>query len=346
MRKMTKKAVAALTVTGLLAGMLGGCGLFQSRPVPGNENPSSAVISEVPSEPGSKTGEHKVTAQDLYDFLDGKTEAKVVCDAYYLEEGVSYNYVDMKSAFQNFFNANWEGSDRELQEIHYAFTDCGNDGVMDFALEFVCGTYEEDAEGNPGVQMAEATIYILRYAEQGLEIVDSKVTGYRDWYDLNKYGVFCESGSGGANLHVDGYYAVTAEGKPVTLYVTEHTYGLTEAKIPGVKLPDGTDGYSDFGGEMEMYVYHFGEYDYEVFAYPESLYVFTSDGETVFPDPEILNYYKSNGYRVVGFEEVNKKIDEVLLKYGVTEEMLSTQESDMADWVLVDSMNADQGAEN
>ena len=326
--------------------MLSGCFLFKSNPAPVNQNPSSVVVSEVPSEITSETTEHKVTVQDLYDFIDGKTEAKVVCKTNYLEQGESYNFVDMKSAFTNFFNTEWEGSGRELQEIYYAITDCGNDGIPEFALEFVCGTYEEDAEGNMGVQMAEATIYILRYAENGLEIVDSKVTGYRDWYDLNKYGVFCESGSGGANLHVDGYYAVTADGKPVTLYVTEHTYGLVEAKIPGVQLPDGSNGYSDFGGETEMFAYHFGDYDYEVFAYPLTYYVFTSAGETIFPDPDTLNYYKSNGYSVVGFDEVNKKIDEVLLKYGITDEMLSARESDMAEWVLVDSINGGQGGEN
>ena len=290
--------------------------------------------------------EHKVTVQDLYDFIDGKTEAKVVCKTSYLEQGESYNFVDMKSAFTNFFNSEWEGSGRELQEIHYAITDCGNDGVPEFALQFVCGTYEDDGEGGKQVNMAEATIYILRYADGGLEIVDSKTTGYRDWFELNKYGVFCESGSGGANLHVEGYFAVTADGEPVTLYVTDHLYGLTEAKIPGVELPDGSNGYSDFGGEIEMLTYNFGEYDYELFGYEETLYIFISEGETVLPDADTIAFYKSKGYTIAEFDVINKKIDEVLLKYGVTEEMLSSRESDMAEWVLVDSIYGDQGGEN
>ena len=49
---------------------------------------------------------------------------------------------------------------------------------------------------------------------------------------------------------------------------------------------------------------------------------------------------------MVGLEEVNKRIDEALSKYGVTEGMLSVAESDLAEWILVESLNGGQGGEN
>ncbi len=353
MTKKTLRKITAVALIALLAVQAGGCSLIKayrdldkkfqnvpSSPVPASEVPSSEIVSE-PVKTGSS-----VTVQDYYDFLDGKTEALVLCDSDYLEKGERYDYVDMKNTFKNLFDASWKGSDRELQEIYYAFTDCGNDDVPEFALKFVCGTYEADDQGKERLAVYETSTYIFRYEAAQLRVVDCKVSSTRDWYDLNKYGVFCETGSGGAALHIDAFYAVTAEGKPVTLYYTEHQYGLASPLISGAELPDGSVPYDDYGGDVERFTYHFGEYSYDDYSWPESMYLFMLGEEIIYPDAEILNHYRANGYDVVGLEEVNKRIDEALSKYGVTEGMLSVAESDLAEWILVESLNGGQGGEN
>ena len=370
MRKNVLRKMGALGLAVALGVALAGCNqpsMYPAEPV--NSETVSVTVSseEKPSEPGESGQEVKDINTDpeqirmLFDsFLNGGDKIKVDIAEYensynvlYVENGASYDINQFVENIDAKLAEGYESGEDHMyvQTIDFAEIDCGNDGIPEMAL-YLTIDFDEPRVG-------EQDIYVAKVIDGQITIVTGYSFGYRGFGELNKYGTFHHGGSGGANLFVDGYDVITAEGEPVMIYECDETYALKQPMIYSGDLPEGyPSDYPEMEFEEGGYTQH--EYLFEIYpaasngndplsdAFARSkMYVFsTEDGEVVYPSDDLMAIYKELGMTVTDFDTVNKKIDARKAAAGFTDEMMTSPEDDSSytpAWRIIYEKNITEG---
>ena len=339
MKKKSIQTMAVLSAAMLLAAGFAGCsnpGGTGNVPEPVSE-PLQTATSE---DPGILTPDEPVaeatTEEDYLAFIEGNAKIKAAGDNMFgLVKDSEYTLDDvMKSinaAYDEFFGPGYKA----IVEVDYAFIDCGNDGVPEMALCVVGDSEERNDEMND--------YYIVKKIDGELLVVDYFEAYYRSWGELNKYGVFLGSGSGGASLHINDYKRVNAAGEHEFIYSCETEFAMKEAMLYGVdipsdiELPEGYPYIPDDTGEIEREKYSFVQSE-EIFidespeldAYLRQLmYVFhDARGNQIFPSEENQKIYSEAGILITDDATMKQRISDRLSELGISEvEMSSPSES-------------------
>jgi hypothetical protein len=344
MKKNLIKATALLSTLALTGAAFAGC-LQQSNPstvITTSEAPSTTVV-EIPESPDTVK---PVTEAEYMPFIEGQIEAIVKKDNVYgLKQDASYNINTMREAIEEqYLDTYGDINPKSIESVDYGFIDCGNDGALELAVR-VTGN---NAEGMDSVQ----DYYIVKLMGGVFYIVDWYESYYRAWGELNKYGIFHMSGSGGASLMVESYERANADGVHEFIYSAEHELAMGDPVIYGYELPSDAElpedypRYAEGFGDNERIKYSFAPYDYtfkegtpEYDAYlRQMVYLFhDSEGNAIFPSDEWVNMYMDLGVVVTDDNNRDQLILERLHELGISEQELKSPENDQnnaIDWKM------------
>jgi len=111
-----------------------------------------------------------------------------------------------------------------LDEIQYAYIDCGMDGVKELALKLPdivdCGS-------------ERVSILVIKEFDGKLQLCFEKNAGYRSFVDINSNGYVDCNGSGGAAVHDYRYSFLDANADEKLIYNEEEIYGVYSLYFPG-----------------------------------------------------------------------------------------------------------------
>ena len=234
-----KRHLTNIFIMCILAFSLAGCGKTGDV----NENISDENIEETTEstesilESNAESSENagNANALTMYQaFLDGNEP--VYLDMYYEHNLSEYPDLDTeyfktntpyyKDGFaQNMaYNMGYEYTDDfHMNELQYAYIDCGNDGNKELALWF------KDVE--TGYDLTQCII-VIKEIDDKLQVCYAKLYGYRAFSYINPYGLVFNSGSGGAALWYTGLEMIDADG------VRRFVYGQDDyMNVCGMYLP-------------------------------------------------------------------------------------------------------------
>ena len=331
--------MAVLSAATLLTVGLYGC--TGNKPTSEPVSYTAPVTSEIltPDEP------EPVSEADYLAFVNGEAKIKAVKDLMFaLENGTEYSLEEFRNAINEGYEVVFQPGFMSVTEIDYAIIDCGNDGIPEMALQVTGNTAEQDNE----IQ----DYYIVKKLNGELCVVDQYESFYRSFGELNKYGVFCLSGSGGASLSYVSYERINAEGEHEFIYSEETEYAMADTVIYGIELPSDADlpeGYpqladSTGNGEIIRDKFSFApteltfvdgspEYD----AYLRQLaYVFhDQNGNVIYPNSEYSEIYSDLGIVVTDDAGSKQMINDRIASLGISEEemyMLHSTPDSVPDW--------------
>ena len=343
---MKNKAVKTIAV--LSAVMIASVGFFGCTNTPPLPNPGSekTLTSEDPSvlTPDEPYVE-MATEDDYLAFIDGNAKIKATSNIMFgLKEGSEYSFDEFKAAMDAAYEDSFGPNSKSVTEISYAIIDCGKDGNPEMALLVVAD------EGEEGSEIQD--FYIVKKMNGALCVVDQYESYYRSFGELNKYGVFHSSGSGGASLMAGSYVRVNAAGEHEFIYSQETELAMAEPMIFGYELPseaDLPDGYpqvaEEFGDNVRdkfsfaesslLFVDESPEYD----AYLKQLvYVFhDKDGNLIYPNDPNKKIYDELGILVTDDATIKQMINDRIKELGITEEemyMLDSTPDSVPAWCI------------
>ncbi|MBR4581680.1 MAG: hypothetical protein IKO32_10645 [Lachnospiraceae bacterium] len=369
MKKKIVKVIAAAGIASLLVCPLSACNGIgdiinqiasqTSEPVSEPES-ESAVTSEIASdsdwekpsgtEKGSETGSEKpgkgdvATEEDYLEFINGDAKIFVEIEgAEILEKGESYTLDEMVEYMNKELPEHWGPAGMEVSEVGYAIVDCANDKNPEMAIYVEAQT--------PDYYDGLTEYYIIKKMDGKLCVIANYTAQGRSWGELNKYGVFHSSGSGGAALHYGSYTRNNADGEQEFIYDCETTLGMEGPVLYGyelpstAKLPDNMPQFPEDFGEYSREAYSFMEYTEDMYddesKYDEykknKIYVFYDpDGNVCFPSDEDEKLYFDNGIRVTDADNLKEFLAGRLHDLGVTEEEMDFTSADYAPaWKVV-----------
>ena len=310
----------------------------------GNENGNPDITN-----PDNNNPENEVDNDAIIDaFINGEGKAKF--DHVIADEDTYYTLDEMVIArgdvlLNDYFGAlESEMTSSYKVAVNYAYIDCGNDGIPEMALQVTGNTAEQDNE----IQ----DYYIVKKLNGELCVVDQYESFYRSFGELNKYGVFCLSGSGGASLSYVSYERINAEGEHEFIYSDETEYAMADTVIYGIELPsdaDLPDAYpqlpdSTGNGEIIRDKFSFAPTELtfvdgspEFDAYLRQLaYVFhDQNGNVIYPNSEYSEIYSDLGIVVTDDAGSKQMINDRIASLGISEEemyMLHSTPDSVPDW--------------
>ena len=334
MKKKSLKILAALTALTVLTTGLAGC-VKNVNISPASETPSEQPSANWEEPSGGRVeqpGEVEDTESLLLEFVEGNATAFAYnANGRGLEASKDYTLDQLVDAVNASLEDDFVGMGKKVCDVSYALIDCGNDGVPELAL-WVSSNDESGYD--------EVTDYYIIKENAGLVIEDGYESYYRSFGTLNKYGVFCLSGSGGAASGGTTYYRVNAEGEHELIYGVDYELCLEEPLIPGhrmpsnVILPEGYPEYSEGYGSVELNGYYFigsssfDPNDKETYnRYLKSIvYVFRDGDDSVFPKNEYSRIYSEAGITITDQDGIDAMIQDRLSELNMTEDELRNPE--------------------
>ncbi len=226
----------------------------------------------------------------------------------------------------------------------YSIIDCGDDGEPELALALDFGSGYENSP--------YSTYYIiLRRIFGELTVITCRNSYYRTYTQMNRYGYFFGSGSGGASLSFTDECFVSADGEYFTVYTCETCFGLDEPKISSYLLPDSlseaVSGTSSYEGDYYMEAYAFdetlsetyGDIDFDTYYSAiarQKVYSFYNmdEDEGITPDKEYIDLCAENGLKIVTDDELKKILEDRYRSLGITEEIRNADAN--PDWIAFD----------
>ncbi|MBR3296307.1 MAG: hypothetical protein IKI65_00540 [Firmicutes bacterium] len=340
----TRKILAVLLCMALVLAAFCGCGKQENEQPSGGEAqaPAAAPSGEKAAEPGNETPEpeKEPTPEELYEtFLNDAYPVTVACNAEGLEKDLSYSISSLASSFAEYLSS--EDLQYFIDTVNYAYIDCGADGVPELALSFNFVTSED--------YMDFEKLMIVKAFGDELRLVADTFTAYRTQSWVNEYGLISYGGSSSAFSYYQEESFVNAEGERIFFYSGSYNMGMEKAVIPGYELPSDiaqdlrdqeltfaeADGY-------EMDIINFTEYDEDRWDdedyYDEyvrnNIFVFSdANGAPVFPEEALLERYRSEGVKIMTYEEIGRMMAEKRSEIGLTEEI---EDGSVAEWTLLD----------
>ncbi len=340
----TRKILAVLLCMALVLSAFCGCGKQEKEQPSGGEAqaPAAAPSGEKAAEPGNETPEpeKEPTPEELYEtFLNDAYPVTVACNAEGLEKDLSYSISSLTNTFAEYLSS--EDLQYFIDTVNYAYIDCGADGVPELALSLSFVTSED--------YMDFEKLMIVKAFGDELRLVADTFTAYRTQSWLGEYGFISYGGSSSAFSYYQEYSFVNAEGERLFFYSASYNLGLEKAVIPGYELPSDVapnlrdqeltfaeaDGYG-------MDIYNFTQYDAERWDdedyYDEylrnNIFLFTDpNGVPVLPEEKLLERYRSEGVKIMTYEEIGKLLTEKRSELGLTEEI---EYGNVAEWTLLD----------
>ena len=344
MKKKVLKMAAVLSCIAILGASFAGCFKKPAQTIATSEAPVTEPSSGVTEIPESPDTPRPVSEDELLAFINNGESAEVEGDTVQgLTKGSSYTLMEMKRSIEEYYLDTFGDSNRKtVVEIDYAIIDCGNDGIPELAI-LVSGN---NAERMDGVD----DYYIIKKRGDKLYVVDQYESYYRAWGELNKYGVFFMSGSGGASIMVETYDRVNAEGYHEFIYSAEYEMAMGTPMIYGYELPSDADlpeDYPQFAqdyGTNERVKYSFMPYDYsfqdgskEYDDYLRKMvYIFHDEnGNLLVPSDEYQQLYSDIGVVITDDDNLKQLITERLHELNISEEEMKNPEQNpevAADW--------------
>jgi len=229
------------------------------------------------------------------------------------------------------------------RSIKYSFIDCGNDGIPELALLFeeVAGEYSGDNY-----------IILIKLVDDKLQCIFQGTYSYRSYASINEYGIYCYGGSNGAASHVDQVSYIDGNGNYTFLYGCETLMSAYGLYLPNNDKPSEIAEEEGITDRIEIEQYYFDTFEYvdeksydefmkacDYVYYPMSENFNRLEGQEAQEqrDGAYARFWESTGLKpAITEEEINKKIDEVYEKAGVTKEILNGSD---VDWL---SMSQDE----
>ncbi len=347
MKKKIVKWIAAAGIFTLLSASLAGCNGVNITEI------SSQTVSEIASEVvventsesdwvkpetgGVKEADEQedvVTEDDYMEFINGNASVYVEYEnTEGLTTGKSYTLDEMVDTLNQELPEHWGPEGIVVQEVGYAFIDCGNDGVPEMAIYVETNT-EEYHEG-----MTE--YYYIKMKDGKLTLVQNYSTQGRAQGEMNKYGNYHSFGSGGAALFYNGYDHIKADGTREFAYDCETHLGLEGPVLYGNQLPsnanvpDDLPAFAEEFGEYTCDEYSFEEYTedmyddeakYDAYKAAKKYVFYDPDGKVCFPSDENEKIYFDAGITVTDEDNLQEFIAQRLHDLGITEEEMSFED--------------------
>lgn len=221
MRKKVVSVILAMSMVCMTA-----CG-SEKQSVSTTTKQSVSETREKQEDVSKKAEEPEVTQSEKYmKFLDGEEILYLGewCDklggelspdkGYYLED-IVYSFLE---------NDRYQLMKKE-PAINYAYLDCGNDGVQEFAVEFKgMGIYDQSD--------ASTLVFIIKEKDEKLELCYCYETWARSETITNQYGYVYSGGSNGATNHGVDYGYIDAAGTWNFIYYTEQELEIRQLTYP------------------------------------------------------------------------------------------------------------------
>ena len=307
-------------------------------------DPGTDIVPDVtdPVNPDDITVIDDRDPMDIYmSFLEGNEKAYIGFFPDYLDDDKKYSYSEIIDGFNEYLSESWGDSSMKVEEVDYAFIDCGNDGFPELCICFT--------SNNEGGYDEMNDYFTIVSFDRGLSFQDHYNTYYRSMGDMNKYGVFHTYGSSGANRGYDSYERVNKYGEHEFIYDVSSELQIKEPiinyySIPSdVELPDDYPTDLDYG-KINKYAFGFMEYTMDMYDdselqdeyYRNHAYVFMDDyGDEYFPEEKYAKIYEEAGIIVTDMDGMNELVAERLEELCISEEeMQEVWEDDtvVPDW--------------
>lgn len=339
-----KKKVLLVLLTASVIATVTGCGKKNKK----NESENQPVAETV-QETETKTEEVEDTVEEVVDpkaiyeaFIAGDEPVYLdkfidQCEAEYFdmeyvtfEKNTPYKLPEfVEAVVENLHIA--EYGEYSLDEVQYAYIDCGMDQVPELAIYFP--DIMETGVDSPA-------IYVIKEINGKLQVCLQLRYGYRTYANIDTYGLINTGGSGGADIECVSKEFVDANGDHQILYQCEYCFGGY-----GFYVPNGVSPYElaeEYGviDNIAVEGYDFGptgsrDYD-DIIADRVYTYYKTDQHGNEIDDPTI--YQKGNDYyqfmsdlgvNFVTPDEINKMIENRKKEIGYTEKL---EHGNLPDW--------------
>ena len=205
--------------------------------------------------------------------------------------------------------------------INYAYLDCGNDGVEEFAVQFTgMGIYNQGDDST--------LVFIIKEKDDKLELCYCYETWARSETKTNQYGYVYSGGSNGATNHGVDYGYIDATGTWNFIYYTEEeleirqlTYPKKLAKIWKVAKK------KKYQGAIIFVTTFFEEYS-EKEPDREAFYSYFVDGVEgdVYSEGIYKEIFEEAGVKVYLWDEIEQMIQDRKDALSITEEIENAPE--------------------
>lgn len=291
--------------------------------------------------------ESKDTVADLKEkyeaFLNG--QEKLYCDKYFencvsenadfvgYEKNTPYTMEEFVRALLSNMYIDEVGDEYSLDEVQYAYIDCGMDGIPELALRFPDIIYwNAPYEG----------ICVIKEIDGKLQLCYEQTVGYRGQIDINENGMINYDGSGGAALHYYTKKFLDANGDMKLVYNMEEIYGTYDLYVPWENsIYERAD---ELGVSDSIYIngYEFTEpnlYDYEktlknriyTYYYMENYNDFSDDEELYKEGNPYYELMNSTGLNFCSPKDLQNKLDAHEKEVGYTKALES---DDFIRWTI------------
>lgn len=354
-----KKAILLILV---LVMILTGCGAKTeptpaADPAPAAADPTPAATTEPTAtepaasadptpaadpEPVPTDGPGMMADVDLVtymEFIEGNVPCVFAKDA--LGEGStgdSYFINELVMATSSYFAA--DDLSAYFHSANYAYIDCGNDEVKELALQINLMP-TEDSEYYDLTQF-----FIFKYLDGEVKLVGSDWGYYRSWVTLNPYGIMNYTGSNGAASYFMDITFVDADGNEQFFYSVDCDMGMAEPGVGYYDIPDSlrpadypyiemagsdTDYYCSEAYSFEPYNMYTVDEEYMM----NRFFRFTdADDNDAEPSDELKAVYEEIGLKWYDTDTVDAMMNERMVSFGLTEEMLSDMSE--PEWIEID----------
>lgn len=246
--------------------------------------------------------------------------------SYTIEEFLQAFFADRAGYYMQSYTVN---------ELDYAYVDCGQDGRKELALNFY-----------PSINGEEYSVILLVKDVNGrLELCFWTEDGYRSFNRINQDGIISRGGSGGASNWYDSSYGIDGEGNSFLIY-EQQTCGCYDLCFNDVDFGEiasnldvddisilrySFDGYNAEEYDEESYKKYMEDCYYSYTTYPEPE---TADEIEAFYGAKskytkFMNLVTDNLYKP---DEMEKVMAEKLAEKGVSLEMLEYDEPTWTKW--------------
>lgn len=277
---------------------------------------SMEISSDASSEVASfETPKAENVDEDLYrKFLENK-EKVIIGDnnlpTYYfsLEEcrGQEFALEELADYIAEFYAADASRNrETDLDDIEYAYIDCGNDGVEELLLHIKTPTNTEDWK----------EYIVVKDIDGQLETVYSDVAWSRKRIFFNQYGYIFGDGSNGATNHGFDKAFIDEEGQYHFLYSDNVASGLNTET--GIELAEDyvyfTFDFNNTEDDESDDVFTYARYDYNSEhdweeGFKDIFYADVIRDETLYEDSNPLKqYYEQMGRKINTLDEVEQMI--------------------------------------
>lgn len=222
------------------------------------------------------------------------------------------------------------------EAIRYSYIDCGNDGIPELAVAF---------DGVGTEYMKSNYITVFKLVDDKIKCIFNKSYGYRAFAMLNEYGYYTYGGSNGASSHSTSYSFIDSDGKVNFLYGIYDDFSAHSFYIPDNAEYVEVAREEGIADNIEIEQYYYSEYDdeqsYNKFLttcdfiyYPVSGNFDRLEGDRLTEATKggaYERFWESTGLKASTEEQVNRKLDVILEKAGVTDEIVNGAEAEWTD---------------